>query len=652
MDTFSHETLGGRGKCEEGTLGMTFNPWRLTLSIFDAAITAAAAFISVTVFYNGNIPGVVWEVLQVALPITVALVVSCNVLFGLYNRVWKYAGVETAIAIGFSTTLALVLAAFIGKWIATPLPIAVWYTTWLFTLFAMAGSRFFWRILRPALEAINGKSENGNGNGKGKCSGGARYKRILLYGAGERGYSLIHMICHQTNRDCSIIGFIDDELSKQTAYVGGYRVLGTGADLNALVKEHQIDEVVITIAELNKSRLQEIMQRCRAAKVRATVMPSLLELMNGQHLRPREIDVQDLLGREAPVTRVDLHSNYLEGKTVLVTGAGGSIGSELSRQICRHNPKHVILLGRGENRIHWIYLQLQERYPELQITPIIHNVTVSNSMESVFAQYRPEIVFHAAAHKHVYLMETVPAEAVRNNVLGTRELARLADEYEVEKFIFISSDKAVAPTSIMGATKRACELFLTNRPCTKTQYICVRFGNVLGSEGSVLEIFKRQWKNGEPLTVTHDEATRYFMSIPEASFLVMQAGALGFHGEVFLLDMGDPVKIMKLAEEFIFLHGGNPYDPNAIKLTGLREGEKLHEALVNDSESLTLTANPHVMKVSDPSSDLTYEAVEEYLRALTLAVEEDDDEEARRVLAELTGANLKPKQRVVLSKVI
>jgi FlaA1/EpsC-like NDP-sugar epimerase len=623
---------------------MRFSPWQLALCVFDAAITAAAAFIGVTLYFNGGIPAVIWDALQVTLPITMAVVIICNILFGLYNRVWKYAGAETAVAIGLSTTTALLLAAFVGKWVATPLPIVVWYTTWLFCLFAMSGSRFFWRVVRPTLEAVtSGQSRNGNEGG---------VKRVLVYGAGERGSSLIHIVGDQTNPDLCIVGFVDDNPRKQGAYLGGYRVLGTGDQLPTLVKQHQVDEVVITISDISKSRLQEILQLCRLAKVKPTVVPSLFELMDGQRARPREVNVEDLLGREGALTHVALHHNYLEGKTVLVTGAGGSIGSELSRQICRHKPKHVILLGRGENRIHWIYLQLQERHPDLQITPIIHNITVTAAMDKVFDRYRPDIVFHAAAHKHVYLMEPVPAEAVRNNVLGTRDLAQLASKYGVEKFIFISTDKAVTPTSVMGATKRACELLLVSRPCSKTKYICVRFGNVLGSEGSVLEIFKRQWKNGEPLTVTHEDASRYFMSIPEASFLVMQAGALGTHGEVFLLDMGEPVRIKKLAEEFISLHGGNPYDPHAIKLIGLQEGEKLHEALAYDSESLVATSNPHVIKICDPSSGLSYEAIEEYLRLLTLAVQANDDETALRVLAELTGGNLRSRRQVVLSKVI
>lgn len=620
---------------------MQFSPWRLALSIFDAVITAVAFFIGVTLYYSGGVPPQVWGALRIILPLTMFLIVTSNCIFGLYNRVWKYAGIETATAIGLSTTLALGTAFLVSRWVTTPISVVVWYTTWLCSLFAMAGSRFFWRIIRP-------------GTGKTRTTDASQPKptRVLIYGAGFRGCTVGRMINHQVGTNYCVVGFVDDNPAKHLLFVGEYRVLGNGNDLPRLVDQYQIDEIIVAIPSLSKTQLQGILLHCREAKVKAKVLPSLLELTDGQYLRLREINVDDLLGREAPLTQVDLHQNYLSDKTILVTGAGGSIGSELSRQICRHNPKHLLLLGRGENRIHWIYLQLQERYPNLRITPIIHNITVTDSIESVFAQYRPEIVFHAAAHKHVYLMEAVPAEAVRNNVLATRDLARLASEYQVEKFIFISTDKAVSPTSVMGATKRACELLLINRPRTKTEYICVRFGNVLGSEGSVLEIFKRQWKNGEPLTVTHPDATRFFMSIPEASFLVLQAGALGKHGNIFLLDMGDPVQIKKLAEEFILLHGGNPHDPNAIKVTGLRKGEKLHEVLAYDTESLNSTANPHVIKISNASGDLTYEAIEKHLQALTTAVKADDDAEALRILAELTGGSLKQHQRFVLSKVI
>ncbi|MEI6502083.1 MAG: nucleoside-diphosphate sugar epimerase/dehydratase, partial [Armatimonadota bacterium] len=490
------------------------------------------------------------------------------------------------------------------------------------------------------IRASSGLLRNGHPNNGNRT---ADRKRVLIYGAGMRGSSILHLVDNRAALIYDIVGFIDDDPQKRFVQLGDYRVLGTGDELLELGERYAVDEIIIAISDLSRSQLQGILLRCRSAGVKATVMPSLLELMDGERLRPREIDVQDLLGREAPITHVDLHQNYLQGKTILVTGAGGSIGSELSRLICHHNPGHLILLGRGENRIHWIYLQLVTRHPGLKITPIVHDVTVPAAMECLFEQYKPQIVFHAAAHKHVYLMEAVPAEAVRNNVLGTRAVARLAAAHGVEKVIFISTDKAVSPTSVMGATKRACELLLVNRDDAPTKFVCVRFGNVLGSEGSVLEIFKRQWKNGEALTVTHQDATRYFMSIPEASFLVMQAGALGEHGEIFLLDMGEPVRISRLAEEFILLNGGNPHDPGAIRTVGLREGEKLHEALVYDDEDVQRTVNPHIMRVCNNCAVMDKETVEGYLEALEHAVGASDNGETVRILNDFTGGSLRPE---------
>lgn len=622
---------------------MRFSPWRLLLALFDAGITALAAFVAVTLFHNGAIPPQTWEALQLTLPVTMALVIGCNYLLGLYNRVWRYAGIETGIAVGISTTLALLSAALIGKYMATPLPIVVWYTTWLFSLFAISTSRFSWRLIRPGLQRVlPGGAHSGNGSGHGT-------RRILVYGAGLRGCSLSRKIDLDSNPSYRIVGFVDDDPQKRSAFVGGYRVLGRGEDLPDLVVRHRADEVVITIAELSKSDLQRILLHCREAKVKTTIMPSLVETLGGQRLQPREINIEDLLGRDIPVTGIDLHEDYLEGRTVLVTGAGGSIGSELSRQICRYNPAQLILLGRGENRIHWVYRELKERHPRLKIIPVIHNITDASAMERIFEQYRPDVVFHAAAHKHVYLMECVPTEAARNNVLGTQVVADLAEKYGVGRFVFISTDKAVAPTSVMGATKRACELMLMNRRTGRTKYICVRFGNVLGSEGSVLAIFHRQWKAGQPLTVTDPQATRYFMSIPEASFLVLQAGAIGDHGDVFLFDMGKPVQIGKLAEEFILLHGGNPHDPAAIRVTGLCEGEKLHEVLVHQNEELVPTGDPYVMKIANANGQ-GVRTVDFHLNALRGAVTAEDDDEVLRILNELTGGRVQPERTSAASQ--
>jgi len=470
--------------------------------------------------------------------------------------------------------------------------------------------------------------------------GDAKVKRVLIYGAGAFGSSVAQMFGRLNYHNYKVVGFIDNDPRKCGVYIRGLRVLGNGAQLKEVVAKHQIDEVIVAITNIKKETLHGIFLQCREAGVQTKIMPSLLEIMQDRPHLPRDINVEDLLGRDISVTSIDLHKSYIRDKTVLVTGAGGSIGSELSRQICNYKPKHLILLGRGENRIHWIYLQLKDRHPDIDITPSVENITVRSAMESVFDTHRPDIVFHTAAHKHVYLMEYVPAEAVRNNILGTQLLAEVAERYNVERFVFVSTDKAVEPNSVMGATKRVCELMLAQRPYVGTSHVCVRFGNVLGSDGSVLEIFKRQWHSGLPLTITDPEATRYFMSIAESSFLVLQAGALGNHSDTFVLNMGTPVSIKRLAEEFIILNGGNPHDKDATKVIGLYPGEKLHEGLTYHHEELLPTEDENIMRVESAERAPSLDQLEEYLRELQKAAETDDNEAALRILTELTGNNL------------
>jgi len=606
----------------------TISPYRVGLALADCFLVAGALALSTVAFYGGQVPSAQWQALKLDAILAALCLVGTNVLFGLYSRVWEYASADTAVAIGGSVTLSMIAALALDRLISPIVPVPVWLTAWLATLLSVGGVRFAWRFVRPLLGTPPAGSSNGT-------------KRVLIYGAGRTGHALMAHLRSEGNGDYHVVGLVDDDPSKLGAFVRGKKVIGSGGSISALAAEHGVEEVIVAIPSLDRVEVRRIYGICRDAGVRMRILPSLLESMEApESRRARPIQVEDLLGREVMLQSIGLQGNYLEGKTVLITGAGGSIGSELSRQVCRYHPSRVVLLGRGENRIHWIYSYLRSQHPHIDVVPVVANVTIESSVEQLLAKFRPEIVIHAAAHKHVYLMEYVPVEAARNNVLGTASLADLAEQYGVERFIFISTDKAASPTNIMGATKRMGELVLARRPRNGTAFMCVRFGNVLGSEASVLEIFRRQWANHEPLTVTHPEATRYFMSIPEACFLVLQAGALGEHGGKFVLRMGEPVRILDLAREYITLQGGDPDAPDAIRLTELRPGERLHETLTSPGEQLLPTACEYIDRVKPDGDGDIWPTLVRQIAQLRACVEAEDERGVCRVLGEVTEGEL------------
>lgn len=604
---------------------MKLSPWRVLLVLIDVACVAVAMLVSAVLLNDGQIAPL-WHKLRLCALLTVALVPLCHGLVGLYSRIWEYASVSAAVAIVTGVTGTVALSYTLCRLLGINLPLALWYTTWLTSVAIVGGTRLAWRMIRPVLRRSDDTEQH----------------RILIYGAGPEGTILPVALTRLYDNSYYVVGYLDDNSRKRGLIIGNARVLGTLEDLPHVVSKYRVEEVVITIPLSERDRLRSIFDRCSQAGVRARTLPPILEAIEDSYIAPREVLAEDLLEREWSPAEVRLEADYLADRTVLVTGAGGSIGSELCRQLCRYPIRRLLLLGRGENRIHWIYLYLRNRFPELEIIPIIQNVTTESGMRQVFAQYRPAVVFHAAAHKHVYLMEAAPIEAVRNNVGGTRLMADLAEEYKVERFVFISTDKAVAPSSVMGATKRVGELLLTSRPYQGTEFVCVRFGNVLGSEGSVLEIFRRQWRRREPLTVTDARATRYFMSIPEACFLVLQAGSLGRHGQIFLLDMGEAVSVLKLAQEFILLHGGNPFDPAAIRLTGLTHGEKLHEALTYADEDLLATADDRIMQVASHSQRPQYEPLRQQIEHLEAEAAAEAEAEVCLGLNAITHSTLAP----------
>ena len=449
---------------------------------------------------------------------------------------------------------------------------------------------------------------------KGTSSTGKNHKKLLIIGGGYSGHDIIKTVKTTLKGQYDIVGIIDDNRKRMGYSVGGVRIIGDRNDIIRVCEEHDIDEIFFSIVNIDNKNKKEILEICNKTKAKVKVLPSLTELITEENLYHslRDVGIEDLLGRD-PI-ELDNHNikSLINGKVVLVTGAGGSIGSELCRQIMLHNPKQILILDNYENSLYDIELELKSKHPNSDIRAIVANIREKERLDAIFEQYTPEIVFHAAAHKHVPLMENNPTEAIKNNVFGTYNLVDCADKYNTKRFILISTDKAVNPTNIMGATKRLCEMIIqAKNKSSKTEYVAVRFGNVLGSNGSVVPLFKKQLANGGPLTVTHKEITRFFMTIPEAVALVLQAITYAEGGEIFVLDMGEPVKIYDLAKSLIELSGYTLGEDMEIEITGMRPGEKLYEELLMDEENLEKTKHKKIF-ITQPM-DITMNDVEEKL---------------------------------------
>ena len=422
-------------------------------------------------------------------------------------------------------------------------------------------------------------------------------KKVLIVGAGVSGTTILREIQNTDQLSLQAVGFIDDDTNKIGTTIMGVKVLGDTNEIVEIAKNTKADIIIIAIPTTSAKNIKRITNICLNTGCEIKTLPGLYQLIDGEVSvsRLRDVDVQDLLGREPVKVNLDEVMGYIEEQVVLVTGGGGSIGSELCRQIANHNPKQLIILDIYENNAYEIEQELKRKLPNLNLLTLIASIRDSGKMDDVFKTYRPDIVFHAAAHKHVPLMETSPNEAVKNNVLGTYKVVKCADKYGVKKFVQISTDKAVNPTNIMGATKRVCEMIIqAYSRKSKTQFVAVRFGNVLGSNGSVIPLFKKQIAEGGPVTVTHKDIIRYFMTIPEAVSLVLQAGAYAKGGEIFVLDMGEQVRIYDLAVNLIKLSGYEPEKDIEIKVTGLRPGEKLYEERLMAEEGLEKTANDRI----------------------------------------------------------
>ncbi|AIE86651.1 polysaccharide biosynthesis protein CapD [Fimbriimonas ginsengisoli Gsoil 348] len=466
--------------------------------------------------------------------------------------------------------------------------------------------------------------------------GQVRPRRTLIVGAGDAGETIVRELSRGRHASHQIVGFVDDSMEKQSLRIHGISVLGTVADIPSIAEHYRVDEILIAMPTATGSDIRRVYDSCSKTLARVRTLPGLTNLINGDRLAKhlRDIDIEDLLRREPVSTNMEEISRYLRGEHVLITGGGGSIGSELARQVARMSPASLILVGKGENSIYDIEQELLQTTQLVPIT-VIADVRDKVSIQRIFDQYRPTVVFHAAAHKHVPLMQKNPAEAIQNNILGTLNTAELSVTYGVRKFILISTDKAVNPSSVMGATKRVCEMVVCGMgQASETQFSAVRFGNVLGSRGSLIPLLKAQIRRGGPVTVTHKDMTRFFMTIPEAVSLVTQAGAIGDSGEIFILDMGEPMKIEELALELIRMHGLVPGDDIEVRYTGVRPGEKMHEELLYAQEDLKPTSHPKIRMVADhPRVDMR--VLRRDIDTLVRFCQDKNDDGARQFLMEL-----------------
>ncbi len=491
-------------------------------------------------------------------------------IYRLYKRAWEYASIGELISIGKSVTFSIITLAIVQDIVIGNVYVRVLMLTWMMHILFIGGSRFSWRIFRDSI-----------------IKDTTIKKRTLIVGAGAAGTMVARQLLHNHEVDLLPVAFVDDDIKKQRLQILDIPVLGGVDTIEKVVKEEKIDNIVIAIPSLSRKELNDIFQECSKTKAKTQIMPMIEDILVGKVSVNsfRDVQVEDLLGREPVQLDIESISDNLTGRTILVTGAGGSIGSEICRQVCKFNPKTIVLFGHGENSIYLIDMELRGRYgKKVEIVPVIGDVQDRSRVFEVVETYKPALIYHAAAHKHVPLMEYNPHEAVKNNVIGTKNVAEAADTFGIDTFVLVSSDKAVNPTNVMGATKRVAEMVVQGLSShSNTKFVAVRFGNVLGSRGSVIPLFKKQIEQGGPVTVTDPEMTRYFMTIPEASRLVIQAGSLARGGEIFVLDMGEPVKIVDLARNLISLSGYTE-DDIEIKYTGIRPGEKMFEELLNEDE--------------------------------------------------------------------
>lgn len=602
---------------------------RALIILYDLMVVWVAGVLALLLRFDlsfSKIPVNFIENMQSMLIVNMVVTISIFTMNHLYTSLWAYAGVvemQKIIVATVETTIVEMFVAFIKGWDNTGyfLPRTYHILYFFILLLLTAGIRFLYRTVRLQ---ITSRANTSN----------TQVARVMLIGAGETGYMVIRDTLSSASVMKEICCIIDDDRNKVGSYINGIKVVGDRTTIAENVEKYKINEIIIAIPSAGRKELSELIGVCTETNCKLKITPSVTEIMEG-HISAtllRDVSVEDLLGREPVNVELNLVMGYVSGKVVLVTGGGGSIGSELCRQIASHKPKQLIIVDIYENNAYDIEQELRYKYPELNLVVLIASVRNLDRLDSIFDTYRPDLVYHAAAHKHVPLMENSPNEAIKNNVLGTYNTVKTADKYGVERFVLISTDKAVNPTNVMGASKRMCEMIIqTFGHHSKTEFVAVRFGNVLGSNGSVIPLFKKQIAEGGPVTVTHPDIIRYFMTIPEAVSLVLQAGAYARGGEIFILEMGEPVKILDLAKNIIRLSGFVPDKDIKIEFSGLRPGEKLYEELLMEEEGLRDTDNKliHIGRPIEMDEEKFKSELDEIIG---LAFTEPSGEEIRRAI--------------------
>jgi FlaA1/EpsC-like NDP-sugar epimerase len=608
---------------------------RTSQFLIDISVLMLAFVLAMLVRFDWSVPQGIFRQLVIVLPYVVLLQYAFLSGFGITRFSWRYISlrdtVRIFVAIALATTL-LVGLRFLSPQLVDRIPLArygivplgVLLGDFVLSFIGLTGVRALRRMLGERRASQQHQREE------------AALAPTLLVGAGQGGVLIAQEITRRPDLGILPVGFVDDDPVKQGAVIHGIKVQGTTRDLVRLAERHRAKQALITISNAPGTSIRRITESCKEAGLTVKIVPGAYEIVGGRVnlSRIREVAIEDLLRREQVRLDTESVASVVRGQPVLVTGAGGSIGSELCRQVAAYRPSRLVLVERSENNLFEIHSELRTRFADLDVVPCVADITDVPRVTQVFREHRPMIVFHAAAHKHVPMMEWNPAEAVKNNILGTQVIADLADSLAVERFVMVSTDKAVNPTSVMGATKRAAELYVQALSLhSATYFSTVRFGNVLGSAGSVIPIFRRQIQSGGPITVTHPDMTRYFMTIPEAAQLIMQAGALSEGGETFILDMGQPVRIIDLAHDLIRLSGFEPDKDIEVRFTGVRPGEKLFEELSTVAEGIERTTHPKIFTGSYDSPHLP--GLRAQFEGLGTLCRNADPEPVRRALAQL-----------------